>query len=351
MFKKISAIILALIMTVSLYGCSSGTASNDSSVPDSSSQPETQLSEADLEECVDAYNLVLNETFGASVDEGSAYMRLYKDGNSSDLLKPDAMIISTDLKDNGGVQQGGDYDGYTIDPSYADCYKVTNFDSLDAVREYLGQWLENSVYEERLQENFMEYDGALYLVRGGRGYGTEKIDTVAITAQTADSVSATAKYYVFDEDSGVMDLIFSVTDGKPVMTSAAIEGTTGGAEDLSADQNDLITLLGDVSAYESGTAGASLKAFSTGVELLNFASKNLLTDDEIKTAAEYYENGLTADELSTFFSNFDEIRSACDVLWTDQAQDMIDSAGVTDALESYDKTMAENFFAIIGGNG
>lgn len=354
MSKKIIAIALALTLALSLYGCSNGvTPTVDPSEPEASINEKT-FTEADLQGYLDAYNLVLAETFGAET-ESTGYYRLYKASGTEksdseedkllvDIDNPDALIPESELSDNGGIQQGGDYDGYIIDPSYGICYKVTNFENLEAIKESLRAYMDDEVFTSEVANNFIEFDGTAYLVRGGRGYGTQRADSLKITAQTADSITAEAMSYLFDEEDGKLILTFKITNGTPVLVSATPDSeNTADAE--------LTELLQSVSTYNAGTAGASLKALIVGVKLLNFGAETTLSDSDIAMAAENYKSTLSSENMDVFASNLEEIKAACEVLWTDEAASTIESAGITDAAESYDKDMAERIFADLGEKG
>ncbi|MBR0398262.1 MAG: hypothetical protein IJI10_08325 [Eubacterium sp.] len=77
---------------------------------------------------------------------------------------------------------GADVDFTT--PSFTDelagYYEVKNYASIAEIKEYIAQYLEAGVYDEKMIDNdFIEKDGKVYAVRGGRGYGYYGIDPSA----------------------------------------------------------------------------------------------------------------------------------------------------------------------------
>ncbi len=74
-------------------------------------------------------------------------------------------------------------DGYFSDPAAASYFPVYNFASIDEINAHLSLYFTQRYIDEnqwRLAQNFFEIDGALYLTRGGRGYGTTSIDFDAV---------------------------------------------------------------------------------------------------------------------------------------------------------------------------
>ncbi len=87
-------------------------------------------------------------------------------------------------------------------PSFTDdlasYYAVENMRSIDEVEQYLKQYLSDSLIDRTMLENdFLEKDGMLYAVRGGRGYGYYGIDP-AVWERTGDS-SVNVLFKILDE--------------------------------------------------------------------------------------------------------------------------------------------------------
>lgn len=166
-----------------------------------------------------ALNEVFGETFFADFDYyGKSYARLFIEeqvkGTTADAV-PDFMMSRKEIAEKGIPE------GYYKDASEADCYLIENFTSKEGIRATLRKWLADEIFDgddlTSIDENFIEYDGKLYLVRGGRGYGVQSCSYFNITEQTETEIKATGIYYVQgDYVAGTIDLLFSV-DGNNII--------------------------------------------------------------------------------------------------------------------------------------
>lgn len=100
------------------------------------------------------------ELFGAEIDESVTY--------SAGMTTVDGMQQVGVLYRKGKPLP----EGYKEDPAYADYYPVKNFHTNEEVWGHLSHYLSEKVIQEVFHSDFLEYDGNLYLERGGRGYGT-----------------------------------------------------------------------------------------------------------------------------------------------------------------------------------
>lgn len=65
---------------------------------------------------------------------------------------------------------------YHDDPSNTVFYPVENFKTNADVRKYLEQYLSNELISSLFHDDFLEYEGTLYMLRGDRGYGGSTYD-------------------------------------------------------------------------------------------------------------------------------------------------------------------------------
>lgn len=227
--KKMISALLAVFLMLAPSAC--GTAQSDAQSPSASASEQTSAQDSGaadtqndlgamddaqltktLKPYFDVYGLVLSETFGTHYSD-KGFVRLYESADAamaSELADVKAMLPEAELNDNGGLQTGGEYDGLAIDPSYAVCYPVDNFESMDAVADSLRIWMANGVFLDSLKNNLIENDGALYLVRGGRGYGSESIDPASAKRVGAADGSCTVQVdgYQFEEACGTVTATF-----------------------------------------------------------------------------------------------------------------------------------------------
>ncbi len=106
--------------------------------------------------------------------------------------------------------------GYFEDPSFASFYPVSNFSSKEDIYEYLSLYFTKSFISEQMQnieDNFLEFDGGLYLVRGGRGYGYFNIDLDTINYQSIQNDILLVDFLAGGEAFGYAYTVFDYEDG------------------------------------------------------------------------------------------------------------------------------------------
>ena len=161
--------------------------------------PDTFMTE--IIPAVECLNSCAREMFGAEVD----YDTIYHAGFDADGA-PHLYL------DGEPLPEGCEEDG-----TYSDYFPVANFSSLAEVRDSLSVYLSDEVMltdpcrEEMLDRNFLEYEGALYLWRGSRGYGaiTMDLDTLTYVGE-ADGLQQAKVVYVHLDDSPIFESVLSV---------------------------------------------------------------------------------------------------------------------------------------------
>ena len=104
---------------------------------------------------------------------------------------------------------------YFEDPTMSSYYKVSNFQTTAEVRDSLRNYLSDAVIDEVFHDDFLDYEGALYLRRVIRGYGAVSIDLdrLKFVEQKNDRYYVTVDYLLFDEFVETMLLGFENRDG------------------------------------------------------------------------------------------------------------------------------------------
>ncbi len=165
---------------------------------------------------LEAYDSCLRDTFGTEVEE-TGYLRCY--GSEEDSFSGDPSTIKELIPDSNAVPEG-----LFLDPAYAYLYPVTNFRSMSELQEELGQWidLDADFLKEGLALNFNEFDDALYLVRGGRGYGVHWIDPdSAKLVESGDTFIVEVDFYTHGEkEESPARLTFEVRNDRLLLTKA-----------------------------------------------------------------------------------------------------------------------------------
>ena len=133
--------------------------SKDEGAGESGYTPVRELDEAGMKTLIQAYDSVMNETFGADID----------------FTKPDS---SDDL---------------------AQYYAVKNFKSVQEIRDYITTYVKASLIDEKsdLAYDFVEKDGKVLAIRGGRGYGYYGIDPDSF--QKISDTSAKVQFTLMNE--------------------------------------------------------------------------------------------------------------------------------------------------------
>lgn len=108
---------------------------------------------------------------------------------------------------------------YFLDPVMSSYYPVRNFQTNEEVRAHLEEFLSPEIVAEKFHDDFLEYDGTLYLMRGARGYGAITCDTesVAFLEKQGDSYYATMDYLYFGDYDYTVKLEFQKKDGKWIL--------------------------------------------------------------------------------------------------------------------------------------
>lgn len=151
----------------------------------------------ELEDHLSLLNSYFLETYGAIVDWTQPYYRIFENEYSFDNGEPPVEIKRS---------VPGEYRERTYDPLELHLYPVENFSSLDEWEEYLSEYLASGIIEKWREEQelfgtFELYEGMLYLVRGGRGYGlySLKLDTAKIISSDPTQCIVIVDCFMNDE--------------------------------------------------------------------------------------------------------------------------------------------------------
>ena len=155
------------------------------------------------------------ELFGADVDFESTYVALYTYENEEYKF---AKLIPT----NEELPEG-----YVEDPAAALYYPVTNFSSIQELKDNAQNFiLEAKIPNlDLLEYDFLEHEGSLYLCRGGRGYGSEvcDLDTLEYVGEENGLQVVKVDYFFFDEKTGTGKIYFENIDGNWTITDISLE--------------------------------------------------------------------------------------------------------------------------------
>lgn len=120
-----------------------------------------------------------------------------------------------------------------IDPAYRSFSPITNYSSKEQILNLLRQYMDvdslgimQSPYatvSDTLDENVMEFNGGLYLVRGGRGYGVYDYDpqTLKIVSFDETTCEAECDLLYFEQFDSVQTISFEKRNGRWIITHVA----------------------------------------------------------------------------------------------------------------------------------
>lgn len=207
--RKIVVLVLSACMLFSMASCND--ASNTAVFREEQFLEEIMPNIMCLDSCI-------REEFCAEEDSEDFYFAVYESesayaeglGEVSLLYKPG---------------EEGNYADYFIDPTDSFYYTVTNFKTNLEVRDYLKDYLFDEVIDKWFSNDFFEYEGDLYLVRGSRGYGaiTCDLESVNYIEEKDGKHYVTADFMIFDEFDHTETLEFSKINDAWIMTDEDIQ--------------------------------------------------------------------------------------------------------------------------------
>ena len=205
-----------------------------------SQQPEqTQLSEQELlallQENLAWLNAVEGETFFVEGQESYMAIVSYENGQYGRIKRLVPSPATTSELESTLAEDEA------IDPTFSSYYPISNYSSkeqiLDNLREYMdvdSLGIMQSPYatvSDVLNDNVWEFNGGLYLVRGGRGYGVFTYDPQTLKIVSFDETTCEAECDLMrfeDYFDSVQTISFEKRSGRWIITH--IEKANSGAD-------------------------------------------------------------------------------------------------------------------------
>lgn len=163
-------------------------------------------------------NSCVQEIFGAEVDfNEDSYLAAYE----SESAYADGMGDIALLFKQGEESK---YANYFIDPISSYYYPVKNFKTNTEVRDYLRKYLSDEVIDQWFSNDFLEYEGQLYLRRGSRGYGamTCDLESLKYVEEKDGKQYVTVDFKLFDELDHAETLEFSKVHDVWIITDEVV---------------------------------------------------------------------------------------------------------------------------------
>lgn len=205
-----------------------------------SRQPEQpQLNEQELlallQENLAWLNEVEDETFFIECQGGYMAIVSYENGQYGKIKRLVPSPVTTSELERSLAEDEA------IDPTYSSYYPISNYSSkeqiLDNLREYMdvdSLGIMQNAYatvSDVLNDNVWEFDGGLYLVRGGRGYGVFTYDPQTLKIVSFDETTCEAECNLMrfaDYFDSVQTISFEKRSGRWIITH--IEKANSGAD-------------------------------------------------------------------------------------------------------------------------
>lgn len=203
--KKIAILVLSAFVVFSTGACT---------VPSKAEKFSNEMFLEDIMPNVVCLNSCVQEMFGAEVDfDEDSYLVAYKSESVYADGKGDIALLYK-------TGEESKYADYFIDPTCSDYYPVRNFKTNAEVRDYLRKYLSDEVIDKWFLNDFLEYEGKLYLRRGSRGYGavTCDLESLKYMEEKDGKQYVTVDFKLFDEFDHTETLEFSKVNDIWIMT-------------------------------------------------------------------------------------------------------------------------------------
>ena len=159
-------------------------------------------------------NSCMQGMFGAEVEfDEDSYLATYESESAYDDGMGDIALLYK-------LGEESKYADYFFDPTCSNYYPATNFKTNMEVRDYLRKYLSDKVIDKWFSNDFLEYEGQLYLRRGSRGYGamTCDLESLKYVEGKDDKQYVTVDFKLFDKFDHTETLEFSKVHDVWIMT-------------------------------------------------------------------------------------------------------------------------------------
>ncbi len=198
---------LAVSQTGEVY--SYDVAMDEWSVFGATSAPNTQDVSTSVMNCIYALNEVYTDRFSAEYYDAEDEIKkgVYEREEDANGYNPPALLL--------GMNEATP-DGYVEDPAAVSYLPVYSFNSKADIYEHFSLYFTDRFLESiqhNVDMNFLEFDGALYLTRGGMGYGMSSLNFDNIDVSAMQDNTLIVDELLFGEPNGKIELTFIEEDG------------------------------------------------------------------------------------------------------------------------------------------
>ncbi len=170
-----------------------------------------------------------------------------------------------------------------VDPAERSFYPISNYSSkeqmLDNLREYMdvdSLGIMQSPYatvSDVLNDNVLEFNGGLYLVRGGRGYGVYDYDpqTLRIVSSDETACEAECDLLYFEQFDSVQTISFEKRNGRWIIVHVGKAGSSADPYTITAETRaDRSLYPRPERTLERGSQGEDVKYVQAMLVVMNY---------------------------------------------------------------------------------
>ena len=170
-----------------------------------------------------------------------------------------------------------------IDPTFSSYYPISNYSSkeqiLDNLREYMdvdSLGIMQNAYatvSDVLNDNVWEFNGGLYLVRGGRGYGVYDYDpqTLRIVSSDETACEAECDLLYFEQFDSVQTISFEKRNGRWIIVHVGKAGSSADPYTITAETRaDRSLYPRPERTLERGSQGEDVKYVQAMLVVMNY---------------------------------------------------------------------------------
>ena len=244
---------------------------------------EPQLSEQELlallRENVEWLNAVENECFMAEVQWEEAYGAILSYENSQygkiKRLVP-RPTVSSELKRHVA-------EGEAVDPAERSFYPISNYSSKEQMLNDLCEYIDvdspnivqmsSSSVSDMLDEDVLEFDGRLYMIRGGRGYGVYDYDpqTLKIVSFDETTCEAECDLLFFDQFYSVQTISFEKRNGRWIIVHVEVTRSSADPYTITAETRaDRSLYPRPERTLQQGSQGEDVKYVQAMLVVMNY---------------------------------------------------------------------------------
>lgn len=189
----------------------------------------------------EAWQSVEDELFGLDVDWDTPYLRLYATEDAANRFvqePPVKLALWSDFSVVSTADMQTD-EGLWIDGAMASLYPVSGVSDVSEVYDRLALSLDESLFADRLEYDLVQFDGVVYMVRGGRGYGGGKFDpeSAVVTVSSGTTREVTLYGEWFSQPVFAKLTLAHRDDGRLIITEADVI-VDEGEEDVASDSEE-----------------------------------------------------------------------------------------------------------------